>query len=179
MLAELTNILILSLVAGLSTGLGGLIVTLKRPGEKSFGLLIGYASGVMLVISFLGLVSEAWEAIGYLVTTISFAVGTFFTFALDATLPHISLTSEEEGVIDVDLMHCGLLLALGIAIRNLPEGVSMGASYLHAPQLGVAIALAMAIHSIPEGIATALPPYKGGCSKMKAFQRVPYWRLYF
>jgi len=54
--------LTLSTLAGLATGLGGLIVVIKRPGEKLMGLLMGLAAGIMVAIAFLELVSQALKS---------------------------------------------------------------------------------------------------------------------
>ena len=54
------NAFLLSLIAGLGTGLGGLVTISRKPGRRSFGLLMGITAGVMISLSFLGLVNEAW-----------------------------------------------------------------------------------------------------------------------
>jgi ZIP family zinc transporter len=58
-----------------------------------------------------------------------------------------------------------MLIAIGISIHNIPEGVAVGAGYMHAPEFGLFMALAVALHNVPEGIATALPLCKGGLGK--------------
>ena len=65
----------LSLLAGLGTGFGGLIaiaVVRKLPdADDVAGLLMGLAAGVLgTPLSFLELVDPAWQACGYLVTTL-------------------------------------------------------------------------------------------------------------
>jgi ZIP family zinc transporter len=62
------------------------------------------------------------------------------------------------------------LLTLGITIHNLPEGIAVGASYMHTPKFGVFIAMAILLHNIPEGIATALPLCKSGVCKWDSFR---------
>ena len=63
-------VIILSLLAGMMTGLGGLIAIISKPGRRSFGFLIGIAAGVMITLSFLDLVNEAWTHGGFLTATI-------------------------------------------------------------------------------------------------------------
>lgn len=50
-LPSLLNVVLLSLVAGLGTGVGGLVAILLKPGKRSFGFLMGIASGVMITLS--------------------------------------------------------------------------------------------------------------------------------
>ncbi len=64
----------------------------------------------------------------------------------------------------------GVLLALGITIHNLPEGIAVGAGYMHTPRFGLFIAMAILLHNIPEGIATALPLCKSGLCKWDSFK---------
>lgn len=64
-----TTAIVLSLISGLSTGFGGLIVFLfDTPNEKTIGWMFGLASGVMLYVSFIDLLPEAIEKIGYIHT---------------------------------------------------------------------------------------------------------------
>ncbi len=170
MITSLVSILTLSLSAGLATGLGGLIAIIRKPGRGLLGFLMGFASGVMIALSFAGLLSEAWEVIGFWGATVGFAIGAFVMFGLDFLLPHIHFSIKEKGILDGRLLKIGILVGIGIALHNIPEGVSVSAGYLHLPSLGIFVALAIGLHNIPEGIATALPIYASGASKLTAFK---------
>ncbi len=199
----------LSLLAGMGTGLGGYIAILRRPGRRTFGLLMGITAGVMITLSFLELVNEAWQHGGFIAATIGFGSGAIFMLVLDVLIPHIRFGErefdgfkgqntvaqspkehsryhhwrhrryhwhEEPRIIDPDLFKTGLLVAIGIAIHNTPEGIAVGAGYAHTPQFGIFIAIAIALHNIPEGIATALPLYQSGAGTLVFFSRcVPVW----
>jgi len=164
------RVVLISLLAGLGTGLGGLLAVVRKPGERSFGLLMGFASGVMIALSFMGLLAEAWAQSGYLVATLGFAAGAIVMLAIDVLTPHIRFSESEQAACDPRLFRSGMLIAIGISIHNMPEGIAVGAGYLHAPQFGLFIALAIALHNIPEGIATALPLCKGGASRWYSFR---------
>jgi len=194
------NAVLLSLLAGLGTGLGGLIAIIRKPGKRSFGFLMGMTAGVMISLSFLELVNKAWELQGFWTATIGFAAGAFFMLAIDISLPHIRFgereapNGEKSVAQDVEdtcqagrhrhgrfrnhhseitnrpLYMTGVLLALGITIHNLPEGIAVGAGYMHTPRFGLFIAMAILLHNIPEGIATALPLCKSGLCKWDSFK---------
>ncbi len=165
---QVLNIFIISLLAGLATGLGGLIVLIKKPGKRLFGFLMGFATGVMIAVSFLDLLKEAIESSGYLFTAIGFAVGALFMALVDSFSPHIHF-GEKENISKSKFLKSGMLIALGITIHNIPEGISVGAGYMHLPEFGIFIAIAIALHNIPEGIATALPLCKSELCKAKIF----------
>jgi ZIP family zinc transporter len=157
---------------------------------------------VMISLSFLQLVSEAWKLQGYLTATIGFGAGAILMFGLDILLPHIRFGEREATVLNgftanpeaaksdceseaVEpvakpglkspahmnpvLLQSGILLAIGITIHNLPEGIAVGAGFMHLPEFGFFIALAIMLHNIPEGIATALPLCLGGMRRRDAF----------
>lgn len=69
----------------------------------------------------------------------------------------------------VDLLRTGMLVALGIAIHNLPEGMATFAGAIKSRGLGLAIAAAIALHNIPEGVAVAVPVFCATGSRRKAF----------
>jgi ZIP family zinc transporter len=189
---------LLSLVAGLGTGLGGLVAIMGRPGRGVFGCLMGATAGVMLTLSFVELVNEAWKLQGFLVTTVGFGAGAVLMLFLDVMLPHIRFAERETGaddtvprpefaggraagwhgrrgrhqihIADRDLFHTGTLLAIGITIHNVPEGIAVGAGYMHLPAFGWFIAAAVLLHNIPEGMATALPLSASGLNRWSAFR---------
>lgn len=194
----LLNAVLLSLVAGLGTGIGGMIAVIRSPGRRTFGFLMGITAGVMISLSFLELVNEAWELAGFWTATVGFAAGAFFMFFLDFFTPHMRFGEAEvrskeppldrerlrphqgrhrfghfqhqNHITDRQLLRTGLLLAVGITIHNIPEGIAVGAGYMHSPDFGLFIATAILLHNIPEGIATALPLCKSGVCRWDAFR---------
>jgi len=167
---SLINIFILSTLAGLATGIGGLLVMLKKLGEKTFSFSMGFSVGVMLVVAFLGLLKEAWEETGFLWATLGFAIGAFVMFGLDVVIPHIRFGVKEKSILEPKLLTTGMLIAIGVTLHNIPEGMAVGAGYSLLPKFGLLIALALALHNIPEGIAIALPICRSGASKWTAFK---------
>jgi ZIP family zinc transporter len=72
----ISDFLLLSLVAGLATGIGGLIVVfLGRISDRFIAASMGFASGVMLLVSFLNLFVEALDLTSYLNVSLAFVVG--------------------------------------------------------------------------------------------------------
>ena len=161
--------ILLSLVAGSATGIGGLLVlVLGEISERVIGFFMGFAGGVMLVVSFLQLYAEALTVLPALQVTLAFGAGAIFMMAIDLTLPHIEFGEWEADVKDRRLFSSGLVIAIGMSLHNLPEGVVVSAGFTHLPELGVLVAVMICLHNIPEGIATVTPLIRSGVKGSRA-----------
>jgi zinc transporter, ZIP family len=163
---------VLTLVAGLSTAIGSLVfIFLKRFEASRLVFLLGVSAGAMLYISFVELLRVAIVDLGFIKANLYFIAGMALMFVIDVVIPHQYIQEEEKGVdiAEKKLYRTGVLVALGIAIHNLPEGLAVFISAVADMKLGVALATAIAIHNIPEGIAVAVPIYYATKSRSKAF----------
>ncbi len=166
--------LMLTALAGFSTLLGSLIIFLiKKPKDSYLSAAMGFAAGVMTFVALTELLNESIEGLGYSGAILSFFAGVILIFLLDALVPHIYKAEEACDNPQLNkkqrLKKCGLLVALGIAIHNFPEGIAVFFSSLADQRLGITMAIAIALHNIPEGIAVAMPIYYATKSKTKAF----------
>ena len=162
---------LLTLLAGLATGIGGAIALFaKRENRKFLSVCLSLSAGVMLYVSFVEIFAKADESLGYglgesrgyLITTVAFFAGIALIALIDKCIPHHDHGEEKS------LQRMGMTSALAIAIHNFPEGLVTFMAALQDPAMGVAIAVAIAIHNIPEGIAIAAPIYYATGSKKKA-----------
>ncbi len=188
---EMSNVLfafMLTLFAGLATGIGSLLALLTRKTSPRFlSGALGFSAGVMLYVSFADILVKAKdsliEALG--VKTGSWAVvGAFFAGVLiialiDNLIPSTENPHEVHTVEEMDgqseehkqkLMRMGVFTALAIAIHNFPEGLATFTAAVTDPKLGIPVAVAIAIHNIPEGIAVAVPVFYATNSRRKAFR---------
>jgi len=129
---------------------------------------IGFASGIMLTLAFTGLLHESMT-ISYELAIIGFVLGALLILILDSLLPHIEFSILEKGIIDKKIFKTAMLIAIGIALHNIPEGFAISAGFYHLPAFGLFVAVAIALHNIPEGIAIALPIVSAGGSRKRAF----------
>jgi ZIP family zinc transporter len=149
------NAVLLSLIAGLATGLGGVLVAvLRKLDMRTYDGLMGFAAGVMTAIATLGLIHEAYTQGNTLVALAGVAVGAVVLFALDRFLPHEHLPLD---CVDPIAYRRGLMLFAAMTLHNVPEGLAVGTSYTAQTHLGLLLALAIALHNIPEGVAVAGP----------------------
>ena len=171
----------LTTLAGLSAGIGGLVVFfIRKPKLSYLSPLLGFAAGVMIYVSMVELLLESMDAIGFFFANVAFFVGILFMFFLDKLVPHIHIDTEpepfhKENVSSFDqetesrLKKAGVLTAIGIALHNFPEGMAVFTVSLLDVSLGIPIAIAIAVHNIPEGIAVAVPIFYSTKSRAKGF----------
>lgn len=179
---------LLTLIAGLSTGIGSLIALFSKKSNFNFlALSLGFSAGVMLYISMVEMYQDAFKVLigslghdkGYILSLAGFFGGILTIAVIDKLVPDIENPHEvhlveEMGALSVankdKLIRIGLFTALAIAVHNFPEGIATFFAAISDPSLGVATAIAIAIHNIPEGIAIAVPIFYATQSRIKAFK---------
>ena len=174
----------LTMIAGLSTGIGSFIVLIaKRTNTKFLCASLGFSAGVMLYVSFMEIIPDAKETFvqlfgdkqGTLILMLSFFGGIGLIALIDLLIPKITNPHEMRGVEDMgkptnqSLHRVGVLVALSIAIHNFPEGIATFTAALHDFSVAIPITIAIALHNIPEGIAVSVPIYHATGSRRKAF----------
>lgn len=161
------QVTIVGLLAGtLGTGLGGfLAVMLRRPGERTLSLMLAFSAGLMLTVVFMDLAVEAFQSAPFIWGAAGLVLGALFIAGLDVLLPHLHAAGGEgEGN---RFLRTGLLLGLGIAMHNLPEGLAIGSGFAHESSLGWGIAVMIAVQNLPEGLAMSVPLCMGGVCRRK------------
>lgn len=72
----------------------------------------------------------------------------------------------------LSLFVAGIVMACAIALHNIPEGMTIGASFAVSDNLmwgtGMIMAVLIGLHNIPEGMAVAVPLISGGTGRLKA-----------
>lgn len=174
------NILIaflLSLLAGLSTVLGALVVYgLKNRTPRILSLGLGFSAGVMLYVSFFELIPESYKAllpeagwpsvVFYLIFGLAAAaVIDYFTHSLVHKKTDCPAPGKKKS--GHALHQVGIFTAIAIAVHNFPEGIATFSSASINLSLGIPLALAVAIHNIPEGMCVSLPVYCATGSRSK------------
>lgn len=172
----------LTLVAGLSTGIGSLIALVaKRTNTKFLCFSLGLSAGVMLYVSFMEMMPTAKAELitafgdtkGMLYLLLAFFGGIALIALIDFLVPESGNPHEIHGVEEMskrDALHrAGLVVAISLALHNFPEGIATFTSALEGWDIAIPITVAIAIHNIPEGIAVSVPIYHATGNKRKAF----------
>ncbi|MBN2571376.1 MAG: zinc transporter ZupT [Ignavibacteriales bacterium] len=179
---------LLTLFAGLSTGIGSILAFFtKQTNIKFLSLALGFSAGVMIYVSLVEIFSKAKAAlvlsyggsVGNWLTIAGFFGGIFLIGLIDKFIPshenphEIHKVEEVQELTSFDkkrkLLRTGLFTALAIGIHNFPEGLATFVATLKDSSIGIPIAVAIAIHNIPEGIAVSIPIFYATNNKKKAF----------
>ena len=196
-----TLILTTALAGVVGTGLGGLIgALLQKDSNRTVSLLLSFAGGVMLGVVCFDLVTEAVEAnTGVWTAVMAIAIGVAVTYFLNYLIdrktnpevPHIDehhpkTADDLDELIHSDhlqehyakndsrlgLFVAGIVMASAIALHNVPEGMTIGASYASNDgvmgRAALVLAVLIGLHNIPEGMAVSVPLISGGMTKWKA-----------
>lgn len=171
--------LLLTLIAGAATGIGGALVLFKKKISSNFlAGSLGLSAGVMIFISLAELYPEAqaeMETVGSMThgkafVLLAFFIGMGIIMLIDFLVPEYENPHEAPSLSlgSKSLQRLGIMSALAIAIHNFPEGIATFIGSLNDPEMGAGITFAIALHNIPEGIAVAIPIYYATKSKKKA-----------
>ena len=198
----IATLILTTALAGIGgTGIGGLIgALLQKDSNKTVSLLLSFAAGVMLSVVCCDLVMEAVETqvgVGIVVLAIALGVGvTFFLNHLidrktNPEVPHIDANHPKTADDLDELIHsdhlkqhyakkdsklglfvAGIVMASAIALHNVPEGMTIGASYASSEgalgNAALVLAILIGLHNIPEGMAVSVPLISGGMPRWKA-----------
>ena len=188
----------LTVLAGLSTGIGSLIgLSSRRNSSSLLTVSLGFSAGAMVYVSLVEILPKARQVLapllgarlGYAAAVLAFFAGIVGMALIDRWLPvHDAsgalhqLSGDQNSAADPSglstsmdparrkrLLRMGLFSALAIAIHNFPEGLATFLGALANPHLGVSIAVAIGIHNIPEGLAVSAPVYFATGSRRIAF----------
>lgn len=201
-MGDLGLLTLVTAIAGVGgTGLGGVIGALfRKDSNRTVSLLLNFAAGVMLSIVCFDLIIGAIDTgVHILVISLGICLGICLVFLLNHLIdkrvnhqvPHTQ-GDHPQAADDLDeLIHsdhlsehikkkdspmslfiAGIVMAAAIALHNVPEGMTMGASFANTQDFfsGSAMVLAVLIglHNVPEGMAVAVPLISGGLSRGKA-----------
>lgn len=121
--------LILTLLAGSATFIGAIFGVIgQKPSNRLLGFSLGFAAGIMLLISLMEMLPAALTAEGMspLLGYGMFVIGLLGYFGLDRLLPHAHPQDLMTPATPRprNLRRTAILLTLGISLHNFPEGIA-------------------------------------------------------
>jgi len=165
----LLSVTLLGFAVGIiGTGTGGAMAfVFRNPSNRFMGTVLGFSSGLMIAIVCFDLLPEAFELGSLTVGIIGIILGVGIITLVDQSISYMGFTDVRTS--GNEYIRTGILLGIGIAIHNFPEGLAIGSGLVAATRLGLSLAVVIAFHNVPEGIAMATPMAAGGYSRNKIF----------
>lgn len=156
------RVTVIGLLAGvIGTGSGGLFsYFLRKPTSSFLSVILGFSAGIMLVVVFLELLLEAFNIGNFVYGVAGLLLGIVVLLLMDIYFPHHHHYSDECH--QSRFRKVGILLLVGIALHNIPEGLAIGTGYVSSDELGLGLAVIMTVQNIPEGLAMATAMCIGG-----------------
>ena len=164
-LSSIAFVLVAALATALATGLGALpFAFFELKGKVWLGRANAIAAGVMLGASVSLLVEGGADSVTR--AAIGAALGVAFVHAVRVLLrrvgePDVSQLSGADA-------RKGLLIIVVMTAHSTAEGLGVGAAFGDTGIFGLVIAIAIAVHNIPEGLAISLLLVPKGASVRSA-----------
>lgn len=147
------------------TTIGGIIgICFKRTSNKFLSFILAFASGLMLAIICFDLIPEAMQIASIINVLLGIILGIIAMIACDILVQKKMSTKTENRN---SLLKTGIIVSIGLALHNFPEGLAIGSGFGASITLGYSLAIAICLHDIPEGISMAVPMKNGGMNKIK------------
>lgn len=150
----------------IGTMIGGIIgINIKHCSNRLLSLILSFASGLMIAVVCFDLIPEALKISNISIIALGMMLGFIIIFICDILI-HYKFKKKNK-IDDSRLLITGIIIAIGIAMHNFPEGLAIGSGYEVSSKLGLSLAIAICIHDIPEGLSMAIPMKSGGLKSWK------------
>jgi ZIP family zinc transporter len=137
---------------------------LKNPTKRFMAVLMGFTSGIMLSVVCFDLLPEAFDMGGVAASMFGIVLGVAMVLVVEQFIPERVSDKYSD---NLDMVRSGILLGIGIAVHNFPEGLAVGSGFAASDYLGLGLAITIGLHDMPEGIAMAAPLKLGGINRLK------------
>ena len=155
------------------TTLGGILgVFIKRKSNKFLSFILSFASGLMMAVVCFDLIPEALEISNIFFVIVGIIIGIIAMIFCDLLVENKFSQKNSIENQENSLLKTGMIVSIGLAIHNFPEGLAIGSGFEASMRLGLSLAVAICLHDIPEGISMAIPMKNGGMKKSKVIYYV-------
>jgi ZIP family zinc transporter len=165
----LLKVTLIGLVSGITgTSIGGLMAFfINKVSNRFISFILEFSAGLMTAVVCFELLPSAFDTGGTISTFVGIFSGVLSVIIIENSIRNSDFIRKGHG--NTGLLKAGILMAIGIALHNFPEGFAVGSGFEASVNLGITVTTVIVIHDIPEGIAMAVPMRAGGFSKLKAF----------
>lgn len=140
----------------------------NKVSNKFLSFILSFASGLMMAVICFDLIPEALQISNIINMLLGVSMGVVTMIFCDVI---VQKKFSNKNYKANNLLKTGIIVSIGLAIHNFPEGLAIGSGFDVSTKLGIGLALAICLHDIPEGISMAIPMKNGG---MKAWKVIFY-----
>lgn len=133
------------------TTIGGIIgIKFKNTSNKFLSFILAFASGLMIAIVCFDLLPEAFGLTNLPIAFLGIILGIALMFFCDIAVDRkFSGRTRFKGNKNT-LLKTGIIVSIGLALHNFPEGLAIGSGFGASLKLGLSLAIAICLHDIPE-----------------------------
>ena len=152
-MANIANVAIMGLIFGMiGTTIGGICgAFLNIHTNKYVSFILEVAAGLMTAVICFNLIPESMEYSGITGTILGVIIGVFVMvicneFVNKRLAKKYGFNTSNKN----NLLKAGIIIGIGLAIHNFPEGLAIGTGFDVSNELGLSLAIAICIHDFPE-----------------------------
>ena len=150
------------------TTMGGLLgIFIKKNSNKFLSFILAFASGLMMAVICFDLIPESLEITNITYSLLGIIIGIIVMLFCDLLVEKKFNKNIELKENKNSLLKTGLIVSIGLAIHNFPEGLAIGSGFEASTKLGLGLAIAICMHDIPEGLSMSIPMKNGGMKPSK------------
>ncbi|TCP57721.1 ZIP family zinc transporter [Tumebacillus sp. BK434] len=154
----MAQILLVSLLSGLATTLGGLLVLrIGKLTRHGLAFFLALAAGIMLAVVCADLIPASYAGGGANAVLYGVTAGWLFMMVMRRCVTAVLRRSPLAKGASFHYLRLGWFIAVVTALHDIPEGLAIGAGDMLHPELGMLLALAIGLHNLPEGMSIAVP----------------------
>ena len=159
--------LLLSLIAGVSTVIGSILIFFKyKKINRLIVISLSFSLAIMTLISVFDLLPDSSMKLinnygvgyGLVLIILTFLLG---YLSIEKINNRIKTNNNSS------LYKIGVLSMISLMLHNFPEGIAVFMGAYTDIHLGIELCLAIMLHNIPEGIAISIPLYYSGVGRRK------------
>lgn len=152
------------------TTIGGILgIIINKNSNKFLSFILACASGLMTSVISFDLIPQAIEISNLPIMLVGILMGIVSMILCDLI---VDKKINKNTIIKNSMLKTGIIVSIGLAIHNFPEGLAIGSGFEASIRLGLSLAIAICLHDIPEGISMAIPMKNGGIKKGKVIYYV-------
>ena len=134
------------------TTIGGILgIVIKKNSNKFLSFILSFASGLMMAVICFDLIPEALGISNIYGIVFGILIGIISMIFCDIIVQKKFNQKQQKYASTNDLLKKGIIVSIGLAIHNFPEGLAIGSGFEASMRLGLGLAIAICLHDIPEG----------------------------